>query len=595
MKVTIRVILLLIIPLIPIDDLLSQETYQSPFFEDAQPLIDFAEDCADFWEGASDTLYGGYFTDVDRSGNILNSNKKGMVSHSRNAYGFAKVFMLTGDIHYLTLAQQSLDFMYQHMWDSIYGGWYDETNRQGKNPSTGIKTAFNQHYGLLGPIAMFEATGDSIHWQQIEKGSSFIEEFLWDDNNQQYGYFDQVSRNGNNGKGKSFNATVDAITAYLWPLYLLTEDEKYMNRLDQIKINIEQHFLRHMPSQRIGFPESFNSDWSIDGNQTRTIMGHVLKTGWCMARINRMEDNEETLDASKAFVQNVLDKGYDHELGGPHKDYNRLTGQMLMYGASDIAKAWWQMEQAITSGFLLFETTWEVKYLKMAIESLDFYMEYFVDPIYGEVYADRSRDGGRVRYSGGFWDENKGSKGKAGYHSIETAYYSYVYIKLLVMQEPVTLYYKYEAGENSRTLKMNPIAVDFEKLSISSVVKDGESYTDFDADSRLLNLPANTEGIFAVTYRMNDLPDLPQIVLSSLNPKRKVAIQLYPNPVREEINLILPKSFTADHISIYNSLGVLNKRIPFTKSIATTNLPRGIYFIRAHNDVEYFQSGFVIY
>lgn len=93
----------------------------------------------------------------------------------------------------------------------------------------------------------------------------------------------------------------------------------------------------------------------------------------------------------------------------------------------------------------------------MADESLKFFMEYFVDPVYGEVYADRSREGGRVSYSGGFWDENKGSMGKAAYHSIETAYYSYLYAKLVLQRDTARLYYHFKPVNFERQIRMNPV------------------------------------------------------------------------------------------------------------------------------------------
>jgi hypothetical protein len=69
------------------------------------------------------------------------------------------------------------------------------------------------------------------------------------------------------------------------------------------------------------------------------------------------------LASARLLVDHVLQKGYDHKFGGPYKDYDRISGEMYLYGASDTAKAWWQIEQAITSGLLLWEITREVKYL----------------------------------------------------------------------------------------------------------------------------------------------------------------------------------------------------------------------------------------
>ena len=66
---------------------------------------------------------------------------------------------------------------------------------------------------------------------------------------------------------------------------------------------------------------------------------------------------------------------------------------MMLWGISDTTKAWWQMEQAVVAGMELYRTTQKSEYLEMADETLDFFMAHFQDPVYGEVYADRTRYG----------------------------------------------------------------------------------------------------------------------------------------------------------------------------------------------------------
>lgn len=547
----------------------AQYNTTSQYLNEPELLIDYVENCANFWSQTEDTQYGGYFMDVGRSGNVLNTNKKGLVSLSRNAYGFSKAFMLTGDTIYLTKAKSALTFMSNHLWDDTYGGWFATSSRSGANPYTGSKTAFDQHYALLGPMAYWEATGDTLTIQDLNEGLAFVESALWDNRDGLMGYFDLVDRNGQYGNGKSFNATVDAITTHLWNLWLLTGDEKYQNRLLVMRDNIIQKLIPTMVSAGIGFAEEYNSNWIEKTSERRTIMGHVLKTAWCLNRIHKMTGDQASLDAAKLLVDHVLSKGYDHQYGGPYKDYDRFTGEMYMYGAYDTAKAWWQMEQAITSGLLLWETSREVKYLKMADESLDFFMRYFVDDQYGEVFADRARDGGRVYYNGGYWDEHKGSQGKAGYHSIETAYYAYLYAKLVLQRDTATLYYAFEPAPYDRTIRMNPLAVDFEKFRVAAVKLDGETYTNFDGLSRLLTIPASTSGLFAVDYRMDGLPDyLPETTEQSFVRLKKA----YPNPFSHQLTLSFElRSSESVQIQLFNQIGILVESIDLGKLPAGEN------------------------
>ena len=132
---------------------------------------------------------------------------------------------------------------------------------------------------------------------------------------------------------------------------------------------------------------------------------------------------------------------------------------MLMWGQADTAKAWWQMEQAVTAGLMMYNLTGESQYLQMADETLSFFMTYFVDHEYGEVYSDRTRYGGQI------WGLEKGGSGKAGYHSIELGYYTYLYGNLFFKVNPVTLYYNIMPLDSDREIKMNPLAFSRQSLS----------------------------------------------------------------------------------------------------------------------------------
>jgi hypothetical protein len=253
-------------------------------------------------------------------------------------------------------------------------------------------------------------------------------------------------------------------------------------------------------------------------------MGHVLKAAWCLARVYHYEPDPEYLVAAEKLIDDVMDKGYDHEFGGPYKDYNRKTGEMLMWGNPDTAKAWWQMEQAVVAGLQMYNVTGEDKYLQMADETLDFFMKYFVDHVYGEVYENRTRYGDET------WGEHKGNGSKAGYHSIELGYYTYLYGNMFYTLEPFTLYYNFSPLGYSREILLNPLAMADPLYNIKEVTLDGELYNDYLPGDRVLNLPADTGGEFAVTFELKDGPV--HVVEGTINqqPETFVLQQNYPNP-----------------------------------------------------------------
>lgn len=568
--------------------IVAQYQYKSQYLQNPEMNFGYVDSCAKLWMKAYDTTNGGFFVNVGREGNPFGASIKNTLSQSRDAYGFIRAFQMTGDTTYLRYARYALDFMYKNSWDKTYGGWYNSIGNTGTPSNVNeTKTAFYQHYALLGVVAAYEATRDTTDWSWLMKGYEYNENKLWDTTAAIFGYYDYVAANGTNPTDKSFNATVDAVTTHVLHLYLMTGEQKYKTRLLQLADNMINWLAASAAAQAIGFAEKYTTTWQIksstSNDEQRTIMGHVLKTGWCLARIYELEKDPLYLSTAEQLVQSVLDKGYDHQYGGPYKDYNRITGAMMMYG-QDTAKAWWQMEQAITAGLMLYQLTGKEKYIKMADETDDFFMKYFVDHQYGDVYENRFKNGGFISD----WGTTKGSGGKAAYHSIETGYYAYLYGTLLARKEPATLYYSFNTINVDRQLKMRPVGVPDNYLKISSVKKDGAAYSNFDSTNLVLTLPAGTGGIFAVTYQPTSAATY--IASSRTAPEQFALEQNYPNPFNPTTTIgfkIHVSGFTS--LKIYDMLGreiatVVNDNLEAGRSYSVnfdgSLLSSGIYFAR---------------
>ncbi len=548
----------------------------------------YVDSCAKFWMQAYDATDGGFYININRQGALSGSSIKNTLNQSRDAYGFIRAFQMTGDTAYLRYARYALTFMYAHAWDTSNGGWFNSISKNGTPSSPGEnKSAYHQHYALLGIAAAYEAMRDTTDRYWLMKGYDYNESTLWDSAQSKFGYYDYVAANGSNPTDKSFNATVDAVTTHVLHLYLLTGNHQYKIRLLRLAENMIDRLAASMSSQEIGFAEKYTSDWQIKESETMTIMGHVLKTGWCLARIYQLEKDPLFLAAAEQLVQSVLDKGYDHQNGGPYKDYNRITGQMLMWGIADTAKAWWQMEQAVTAGLMLYHVTGKAYYLAMADETLDFFMKYFVDHVYGEVFENSNKFGGFISQ----WGTTKGGTGKAGYHSIELGYFVYLYGKLLVKKEPATLYYSFESASESRNFRMRPIGLPDGQLKIVSVSRNGEPYTLFDSAGLVLTVPETIGGIFAVTYA--SVQSATAVAFRGEVPHEFALRQNYPNPFNPSttITFTIPQR---QHISltIYDVLGkevamLVNEHkeagehaVRFTAN----NLSSGIYFYRMESE-----------
>lgn len=136
----------------------SQYTPESPYLNDPDRLIAYVDSCARFWFKSYDATYGGFYTNVDRQGNVITSwgtNKKPL-TQTRHAYGFSKAFMLTGDEVFLQKSRDALSFLYAKGWDNTNGGWYNDLNREGTPVELGYLTyLYSKIYVKKEPFSLY--------------------------------------------------------------------------------------------------------------------------------------------------------------------------------------------------------------------------------------------------------------------------------------------------------------------------------------------------------------------------------------------------------------------------------------------------------
>ncbi|MCF8262075.1 MAG: AGE family epimerase/isomerase [Melioribacteraceae bacterium] len=529
--------------LLSVSSVTGQYNYQSSYLENPDLMKGFVDSCATFWFNSYDRTYGGFYENVSREGNATGSSKT-MLSQSRNAYGMVRAFMLTGDTTFLSYARGALDFMYANAWDDVHGGWFNEFNRDGSLNSGGAnssyRNSFFQHYALLGISAMVDATRNSKDWAKLLEGRKIIDEKLWDSRPDYHGYYDEADLDWSNPRGKGFTPTMDGVTTHVLSMYLLTGESKYKERLIILADNIIDHIWPAMDLFNYSFPESYNDNWEPDLSDTFVFTGHSLKTAWCAERAYLIDPKPEYMEFSTYIIEEVLDKGYDHQNGGNYSTADGLSGNL-----HNTNKVWWELQQGFNSSVMNYYISKDEKFLKMADEILDFFMTYFADPVYGEVYNTSNRFGSvNNKDKAGYW--------KAGYHSIELGFHTYMYGNLYLHKKPVELFYKYEPADSARSIFLYPIAIEDDKLIIKNVELDGELYTDFSSADRILNVPAGTHGIFKVIYTTTDAT----AIANDNIPADFKLEQNYPNPFNPNtyIKFTLSQSSNVS-IKIFDVLG----------------------------------------
>ena len=592
---------------------------QSEYLLYPEKNIDYIIDEAEYWTQFYDSTYGGFFSFVDGNGTVTREDVKALCPQSRLGYAYARAFMVTGDERYLDYAHRALKFLYQHGWDESNDGWYFTTNRSGAITddqgwwdkwNTTQKQAFQQHYALLGPAAICEATGGKMDWgvflddpsettalsdwDWVMRGYTSLMEHMWDSRTDYAGHYYIADMDWSNPRDKGFTPTGDAMTTNAIILYLLTEDQDIKNRMLTLADNITEHLVASMDDSRVkfGFAEDYDSDWQINANKHKNLLGHVYKAAWCVSRAYLIDPQEKYKSAAQKLLNHMWnDGGYDTEYGGPYKKYDWESGVVI-----DSSKNHWTLEQAVLSGLINYDMaddqSLKDRYLQIADESMDFYMSHIRDYSLGGSYSETNRAGIEIS------DSTKGNVFGANYHATELAYFTYLYGNLFLRDTTVTLYYYFQSMDSEQNISLYPLAFNDDKLKIKEVIHNDTLYSAFNRDTRTLTLTAGTGGKFKVTFESETTPI--SIVADGVIAKDFILYNNYPNPFNPEtvISYQLPalsevegSAFSQVKLTVYNALGqeiktLVNERQPagrYKVRFNAGNLPSGVYFYRLSN------------
>lgn len=127
-----------------------------------------------------DEEHGAFFAQLDRAWEPLGDLHKypGMVS--RHLFSYATAYLLSGDEAHLHEAERVFAFLIRNGWDTEYGGWYDEVDRGGDVVESN-KDLFNQAYAVTGLAMYYFVTHDPRAKEYIDRSLEILEEHAWDE------------------------------------------------------------------------------------------------------------------------------------------------------------------------------------------------------------------------------------------------------------------------------------------------------------------------------------------------------------------------------------------------------------------------------
>lgn len=383
-----------------------------------------------FWEKTLDQKSGGYFTDVELNGKILNNPYKYPRMISRLVYGFSTAYLLGGNEKYLTLAKHGMDYLTKYGWDRTYGGWYTEIGAD-KRPTVKTKDLFDQTYGNLGPIFYYYVTGNKEAFNWVKTTHQLLKTKAWDP--EFLGYYGTVESDWKITRtDKSFNAQIDTATAYLIYYYLMTKDPGLLKDLNDIgDVAIHKMYDSKTRSIRENFSRKWDFLGSYLGGPEQIDIGHNLKTTWVLLRLYQLTRETKYLDIAKQLSGKLLETAWDDRYFGWY-----FTKEVNYPAKNDRekSKCWWTQTEGSFMLLNLYNITHDPIYLDYYLKNAGFWDKYMVDHKFKEVYAYTSDSGRPI-------NSEKANLYKSAYHSMEHALMNYLYTQLYVQRQTAELHF----------------------------------------------------------------------------------------------------------------------------------------------------------
>ena len=336
-----------------------------------------------FWlEKSQDKEYGGYFTCLDRQGNVFDTDKF-IWLQGREVWLFAMLYnRVEKRQEWLDCAIQGAEFLKKYGHDGNLN-WYFSLDRQG-NPLVEPYNIFSYTFATMAFGQLSIATGNQ-EYADIAKRT-----------------FDIILSKQGNPKGKwnkAYPGTRSlknfALPMILCNLALEIEpllDEAFIEKtMDTCIHKVMDVFLR--PELGGIVVENVNADGSLsDTFEGRQLTpGHAIEAMWFIMDLGKRLNRPELIEKAVQTTLKMIDYGWDKEYGGIYyfMDRKGCPPQQLEWDQ----KLWWVHIETLISLIKGYQLTGNKECLQWFEKVHHYTWEHFKDPKHREWWGYLNRQG----------------------------------------------------------------------------------------------------------------------------------------------------------------------------------------------------------
>jgi N-acylglucosamine 2-epimerase len=335
-----------------------------------------------FWLAKSqDNQYGGYFTCLDRVGNVFDSDKFVWLQ-GREVWLFSMLCNnLENKPEWLECAKQGGEFLKKYGHDGNYN-WYFSLTREGKP--------------IIEPYNIFSYTFATMAFGQLSKASG-SEEYAQIARTT----FDIILSKVNNPKGKwdKSHPGTRSFKNFALPMILcnlaleiehLLEEDFLIQTIDTCIHEVMDVFYR--PELGLVVENLTTENQLSDTFEGRVINpGHAIEAMWFIMDLGERLKNPDLIRKAAAIAVQMVDYGWDKKHGGIFYflDRNGHPTQQLEWDQ----KLWWVHIETLISMLKGYQLTGSKECLKWFEKIHDYTWDHFKDKEYPEWFGYLNRQG----------------------------------------------------------------------------------------------------------------------------------------------------------------------------------------------------------
>jgi len=357
-----------------------------------------------------DTLYGGFLTEFTYDFKPTSNQDKFIVTQARHTWSTSKAAMrYPGVTYYKTLAQNGYKFLHDVMWDKTYGGFYTMVNRKG-NVIDSTKNAYGNAFGLYALAAYCKLSNDPNALSFAREAFMWLEKHSHDPVHKGYYQHMQrdgtpVQRSATTPATaetgyKDQNSSIHLLEAFT-ELYSVWQNDLLRERLHEMLLLIRDTMIGNKGYLTL----FFQPDWtpvSIRDSSDAYIMahhgldyvsfGHNVETSYLLLEASHtlnIQNDTATLRIAKQMVDHALQNARDDEQGGFYDAgyyFKNKPGLTII----SKEKNWWSQAEEMNSLLMMSDLfpNDPMHYYDKFKQQWKYIQTYMIDHTYGDWYAN---------------------------------------------------------------------------------------------------------------------------------------------------------------------------------------------------------------